>query len=186
MIPIGYDLIEKRTDGTTVVYIAFWRHLVFGILFAFGFYVLISGTVRLYQELPAEFWNRWSKEATLTLAFFCGAIAMPFFAVWFLKSGYKKIQLEIGRSRLRYLKVGIRGGILFSETYGSVKYSDITNATLKNSFIGNNIIEIQTAYNTHKVILLLPGTQQLICYQALQEAIQRDRIATNKGIDPIE
>lgn len=54
-----YDLIEKRPDGTTVVYIAFWRYCFFGLLFAGALYVLLWSIVNLYNERPPDFWQHW-------------------------------------------------------------------------------------------------------------------------------
>jgi hypothetical protein len=175
MLSITYDLIEKRPDGTTVVYISFWRYLIFGLLFVFAFYILLSATLKLYHELPSNFWNKWSKDATLTLSVFAGALATPLFAFWFLKDYYKKVQLEIGRSSLGYLKGGVRGGILLSDSYGSINYNDITSLNIKKLLIVNSVLEIQTSSVTHKVIILLSSSEQKIFLECLQEAIHSVR-----------
>jgi hypothetical protein len=166
-----YDLIEKRPDGTTVVYIAFWRYCFFGLLFAGAFYVLLWSIVNLYNERPPDFWQHWSQTAKFILGASIGALALPFFAYWMLKDLYKKVQLEINRSGLRYLRGGVRGGVLFSENYRNISYLDITNMDTEQQFFVNRVINIRTGSETHKIVLLLSENEKMRCFEAIQEAV---------------
>jgi hypothetical protein len=169
------DLIEKRGDGTTVVYIAFWRYCIFVFLFAFAFYALISIIVNLYDERQADFWQHWTHTATLMLGTTIVAIALPLFAYWVLKGFYKKIQLEINRSGLRYLRGGVRGGVLFSETYGNISYSDVTDIDMEQQILVNRVIRIHTGSETHKIVLLLSEKEKMRCFDAIRAAVEAAR-----------
>jgi hypothetical protein len=166
------DLIEKRGDGTTVVYIAFWRYCIFMFLFAFAFYALISIIVNLYDERPADFWQHWSQTAELMLGALVGAIALPFFAYWVLKGFYKKIQLEINSSNLRYLRGGVRGGILLSDTYVSINYHDIQDIDMEQHFFANRFISIRTLSETHRIVLMLFESEKIRCFDDIKAAVE--------------
>jgi|GEM_PF-4865473 len=166
-----YNLIEKRPDGKTVVYIAFWRYCFFGLLFAGAFYILIWTIVNLYEERPADFWQHWSQTAKFMLGASVGALALPFFAYWMFKGLYKKVQLEINRSGLRYLRGGVRGGVLFSENYRDISYLDITHMDTEQQFLVNRVINIRTDSETHKIVLLLSENEKMRCFEAIQEAV---------------
>ncbi|MBE5319994.1 hypothetical protein IM793_12550 [Pedobacter sp. MR2016-19] len=58
--------LERKPDGTLLAYIAFWRYLIFGAMFAGAFCMCIYGFVVLYQELPSGFYKHWNKQATVT------------------------------------------------------------------------------------------------------------------------
>ncbi|WP_457132149.1 hypothetical protein [Mucilaginibacter sp. UYNi724] len=170
------DLIEKRADGTTVVYIALWRYLFFGLLFALAFYELLSIVVNLYKERPADFWQHWSQTAELMLGALVGAIALAVFAYyWIRKDFYKKIQLEIGRSSLRYLSGGVRGGVLFSDTYRSINYHDIKDMNMKQEFFTNGVVTIQTLSETHRIILMLSESEKIRCLDVIRGAVEAAR-----------
>lgn len=166
-----YDLIEKRPDGTTVVYIAFWRYCFLGLLFAGAFYILIWTIVNLYEERAPDFWQHWSQTAKFILGASIGALALPFFAYWMFKGLYKKVQLEINRSGLRYLRGGVRGGVLFSENYGSINYRDVTDMDFEQQFLVNRVISIRAGSETHKIVLLLSEKEKMRCFEAIQEAV---------------
>ena len=166
-----YDLIEKKPDGTTVVYIAFWRYCFFGLLFAGAFYILIWTIVNLYEERPPDFWQHWSQTAKFILAASIGVLALPFFAYWMFKGLYKKVQLEINRSGLRYLRGGVRGGILFSENYGNISYTDVTDMDMEQQFMVNRVINIRTVSEIHKIVLLLSENEKMRCFEAIEGAI---------------
>lgn len=166
-----YELIEKRPDGTTVVYIAFWRYCFFGLLFAGALYVLLWSIVNLYNERPPDFWQHWSQTAKFMLGASIGALALPFFAYWMLKGLYKKVQLEINRSGLRYLRGGVRGGVLFSENYRNISYLDIINIDTEQQFLVNRVINIRTGSETHKIVLLLSENEKMRCLEAIHEAV---------------
>lgn len=166
-----YDLIEKKPDGTTVVYIAFWRYCFFLLLFAGAFYVLLWTVVKLYEERPPDFWQHWSQPAKFMAGASLGALAVPFFAYWMLKDFYKKIQLEINRSGLRYLRGGVRGGVLFSENYSNINYLAITKMDMEQQFLVNRVIRIQTGPETHKIVLLLSESEKMRCFEAIREAV---------------
>ena len=166
-----YDLIEKRPDGTTVVYIAFWRYCFFGLLFAGAFYILIWTIVNLYEERPPDFWQHWSQTAKFILGASIGALVLPFFAYWMFKGLYKKVQLEINRSGLRYLRGGVRGGILFSENYGKISYSEVTDMDMEQQLLVNRVISIRTVSETHKIVLLLSEKEKMSCFEAIQLAV---------------
>jgi len=164
-------LIEERPDGTTVVYISFWRYCIFGLLFVFAFYVLVSASFQLYKELPADYWHHWNQTATLTLCTIAAALAVPFFAYWMLKGFYKKVQLEIGRSGLRYLRGGVRGGILLSENYRSINYHDVTDMGIEQQFLVNRVIAIKAGSEIHKIVLLLSEREKMRCFEVIREAV---------------
>ena len=166
-----YDLIEKRPDATTVVYIAFWRYCFFGLLFAGAFYAFIWIIVNLYNERPPDFWQHWGQTAKLILGASIGALAVPFFAYWMFKGLYKKVQLEINRSGLRYLRGGVRNGVLFSENYRNISYLDITNMDTEQQFLVNRVIIIRPGSETHKIVLLLSENEKMRCFEAIQDAV---------------
>ncbi|RYY34886.1 MAG: hypothetical protein EOP46_11925 [Sphingobacteriaceae bacterium] len=166
-----YDLIEKRPDGTTVVYIAFWRYCFFGLLFAGAFYAFIWIIVNLYNKRPPDFWQHWSQTGKLILGASIGALTVLFFAYWMFKGLYKKVQLEINRSGLRYLRGGVRGGVLFSENYRNISYLDITDMDIEQQFLVNRVISIRTGSETHKIVLMLSENEKMRCFEAIQEAI---------------
>jgi hypothetical protein len=156
-------------------------------LFAFAFYGLISIIVNLYDERQADFWQHWTHTATLMLGTTIAAIALPLFAYWVMKGFYKKIQLEINNSNLRYLRGGVRGGILLSDTYVSINYHDIQDIDMEQHFFANRFISIRTLSETHKIILILSEGDKIHCFEAIQEAVvaarkrgPEDRIAIDK------
>ena len=172
--------VEQRPDGTLVAYIAFWRYLFFGLFFAWGLFICINILVRLYRELPADFWRHWDTAAAPAIILVL-AIAMPLFAYFLLKGGYKKVQLEIGKHSVRYLKGAIRGGILLSDNYVSVPLKDIINVELGRNLLGGGVINARTATQTHCMILLLSKDEQEVCYKILEEAIKNGRAAVVLG-----
>lgn len=169
------NLIENRTDGTTVVYIAFWRYCFIGLLFAGAFYVLLWTIVNLYHERPADFWQHWNQTAGLISGAFIGAIAILLFAYWMLNGFYKKVQLEIGRSSLRYLRGGVRGGVLLSDDYEHINYAAITDIKMDQQILVNGVILVQTGPKIHKIILLLTESEKLQCLAAIQAAVEAAR-----------
>ena len=170
-----YNLVEKRPDGTTVVYIAFWRYCFFGLLFAGAFYVFVWVIVNLYGERPADFWQHWTQTASLITGASLGALGTPFFAYWMAKDLYKKVQLEINRSSLRYLRGGVRGGVLFSENYRTISYHSITSIEMEQHFLANRIINIQTGEEKHRIVLLLSESEKMTCFDAIKDAVQAAR-----------
>ena len=87
------------------------------------------------------------------------------------KGLYKKVQLEINRSGLRYLRGGVRGGVLFSENYRNIPYLDINNMDTEQQFLVNRVINIRTDSETHKIVLLLSENEKMRCFEAIQEAV---------------
>nr|WP_157536309.1 hypothetical protein [Mucilaginibacter sp. L294] len=168
--------LERKDDGTLVAYIAFWRYLFFGVLFALAFYICMNAFVRLYQELPPGFYKSWDKPASITLFMLILAIAMLIWGYWLLKGGYKKVQFELTKYNVRYLKSGVRGGILLSDNDIFVSLRDITGVQLRQNMLGGGVITARTATQTHKMILLLSAEEQQVCYQALQEAIHNRQL----------
>lgn len=164
--------LERKPDGTLVAYIAFWRYLFFGVLFALGFYLCMRGFVILYQELPAGFYKHWDKKATITFLAPVLAIAMFAWGYFILKGGYKKVQFELDNHQVRYLRSGTRGGTILSEDTVSVALRDILEVESYRNPLGGGVITARTSNETHKIILLLSAEEQQICYKALMEAIQ--------------
>jgi Co/Zn/Cd efflux system component len=164
------DLIEKRADGTTVVYIAFWRYCFLAAIFAGALYILVCTFLKLYYERLVNFCQHWSQTAGLMLGAAVVAIAVTIFAYWMLKGFYKKVQLEIGRSGLRYLVGGVRGGVLLSDNYDHISYPAITGIEIDQQFLVNRVIIIRTVSKTHKIVLLLSESEKMRCLDAIQEA----------------
>ncbi|MGY4385181.1 hypothetical protein ACVWYN_002217 [Pedobacter sp. UYP24] len=105
-----------------------------------------------------------------------GAIALAVFAYyWIRKDFYKKIQLEIGRSSLRYLSGGVRGGVLFSDTYRSINYHDIKDMNMKQEFFTNGVVTIQTLSETHRIILMLSESEKIRCLDVIRGAVEAAR-----------
>ncbi|WP_457126725.1 hypothetical protein [Mucilaginibacter sp. HD30] len=140
-------------------------------MFAGAFYILLWTIVNLYDERPPDFWQHWSQTAKFILGASAGALAVPFFAYWMFKGLYKKVQLEINRSGLRYLPGGVRGGIMLSENYGNISYSDVTDMDMEQQFLVNRVISIRTGSETHKIVLLLSENEKMRCFEAIQEAV---------------
>ena len=174
--------LEYKADGTLVAYIPFWRYMFFGFFFAVGFVLCIIGFTRLYRELPTGFYQHWDKAANVALIVFILAMAMLLWGYWIMKGGYKKVQFELDSFHVRYLKNGIRGGILFSEQEVSVSLSDITAVELWPNALGGGEITARTATQTHSIRLILATDELQVCYRALQEAIQSRQLTltTNK------
>lgn len=165
-----YIHLEQKPDGTLVAYIAFWRYLFFGLFFAAAFCICINILVQLYRELPPGFWKRWDQGGMMAIILAL-AISMPFFAYGLLKGGYKKVQLEIDRHRVRYLRSAIRGGILLSDNYVFVPLEEIISVELRKNFLGGGVIIARTARQTHSMIVLLSQEEQEVCQRVLKEAI---------------
>lgn len=172
--------LERKPDGTLVAYIAFWRYLFFGVLFALAFYLCMRGFVLLYQELPSGFYKHWDKKATITFSAPVLAIAMFVWGYFILKGGYKKVQFELDKYQVRYLRSGTRGGTILSENTVSVTLRDIQEVESYRNPFGGGVITARTSNETHKIILLLSAEEQQICYKALMEAI-RNRHSDRKA-----
>lgn len=164
--------LERKPDGTLLAYIAFWRYLFFGALFAVAFYMCIYGFIILYQELPTGFYKHWDKQASVTFFAPVLAIAMFVCGYYLLKHGYKKVQFELDTYQVRYLRSGTRGGTILSENTVSVPLKDILEADLGQNLFGGGVITARTSTQTHTIILLLSTGEQQICYKALMEAVQ--------------
>lgn len=165
--------LEREADGTLIAYIGFWRYLFFGVLYAVGFYFCINAFIRLYQELPPGFYKHWDKGASVTFFMLLLGIALLLWGYFLLKGGYKKIQFELTASNVRYLKSGIRGGILLSQSEEYISISSILEVQLSQNALGGGTITARTAMQTHSINLLLSAEDQQICYQALREAISK-------------
>jgi hypothetical protein len=163
--------LERKPDGTLLAYIAFWRYLFFGALYAVAFCMCIYGFVVLYQELPSGFYKHWNKQATITFLAPVLAIAMFVWGYSLLKGGYKKVQFELDSYQVRYLRSGTRGGTVLSENSVSVPLRDILEVELRQNPFGGGVIKARTSNETHTMILLLSTEEQQICYRELQEAI---------------
>jgi hypothetical protein len=174
---IGPDMVgragnvERTPDGTLLAYIAFWRYLIFGALFAPACYACIHGFVILYQDLPSGFYKHWNEDATITFFILILAVAMFLWGYFLLKSVYKKVQFKLNNHNVCYLRNGIRGGIVFSESTVSVPLRDILDVELSKNLFGGGVITARTPTQTYKIILLLSAEEQQICFQALQNAI---------------
>jgi hypothetical protein len=168
------SLVEQRADGTLVAYIAFWRYVFFGLFFATGFCICIYILVRLCLELPLGFWKHWDSASAPAIILVL-AIAMPLFAYGVLKGGYKKVQLEISKYSVRYLRGAARGGILLSDNYVSVPLKDIISVSLRGNLLGGGVIDARTPTQVHSIILLLPQQEQELCLGILNEAISKAR-----------
>jgi hypothetical protein len=177
---LGFNTLEQKADGTLVAYLAFWRYAIFGALYAVAFGILITSFIYLCRELPPGFPQHWDQVATSAVVVLLIALAMPLFAYQLLKGGYKKVQFELDKYRVRYLKPGIRGGLLLSDNYISVSLRDITDMALGSGLFGNGVITVKTSTQTHSIILALSPAKQAICYQALKEAV------TNRQENPGE
>jgi hypothetical protein len=171
-----FSNLEQKADGTLIAYIGFWRYLFFGLFFAAAFYVCISIIVRLCRELPVDFWKNWDKAATAGLIILIFAICLPFFSYQLLKDGYKKIHFELTSNSVRYLKGGVRGGILLSDNYISVPLKHIVRVDLQRNLLGGGVITAVTPRQTHSVILLLSSEEQQTCLRALQERIRNQTV----------
>lgn len=178
---VRYILLEQKPDGTLVAYIAFWRYLFFGLFFAAAFCICINILVQLYRELPPGFWKRWDEGGMMAIILIL-AISMPLFAYSLLKGGYKKVQLEIDKHRVRYLRSAIRGGILLSDNYVYVPLEDISSMELRKGLLGGGVITVRTATQTHSMILLLSQEEQEVCYQTLREASKKRRANQSLGV----
>jgi hypothetical protein len=173
-----FSTLEQKADGPLVAYIPFWRYAIFGVLYAIAFCILITSFIYLCRELPPGFLHHWNQVATSAVVVLLIAVAMPFFAYQLLKGGYKKVQFDLDKCRIRYLKSGIRGGILLSDNYGSIALRDITDMELGSGLFGGGVVTVKTSSQIHSVILLLSPAKQAICYRALKEAV------TNRQEDP--
>lgn len=169
--PMQGSNLEQKADGTLVAYIAFWRYVFFGLLFVAAFFICINALIRLYQEAPGGFWKHWDEYTTMVLIMIIIAIVMLLMAFNILKGGYKKVQFELDNRRVRFLKNGIRGGILLSDNYISVPLNEIIAAQLDNNLFGGGVIKVRTATQTHAIILLLSTEEQLTCLRALENKI---------------
>ena len=170
--PFLYNNLERKPDGTLVAYISYWRYLIFGLLFVVGFWISYNGLVSFYQELPKGFWKNWDKVTTITFVLLIIVLAMPVMLFRFLKSNFKKVQLEINIDQVRYLKSAVKGGTLLSDQYQTVPYNQIVEVGFRQNPLGSGIIDLITSHQTHVVLLLLPVDQQFICYRSLQEAVK--------------
>ena len=170
---LDFSTLEQKADGTLVAYIPFWRYAIFGALYGLGFCILITSFVYLCRELPPSFPQHWDKIATSAAIILLIALTMPLFAYQLLKGGYRKVQFELDKTRVRYLKAGIRGGIILSDNYQSVSLKDVTNMELGSGLFGGGVITVKTPSQTHSLILLLSPAQQAICYHALKEAVAK-------------
>lgn len=178
-LPFLRGNLERKADGTLLAYIPFWRYLFFGLLFVPAFYICIHGLVRLHQELPTGFWKHWDQSTTVVAVVLVLTIGIPVFAYWLLKDGYRKVQFELNGYSVRYLRAGVRGGILFSENYTSILLKDITKVDLRQGLLGGGVITVYTSTQTHSGSLLLSTEEQQLCLQALKEAItihQRNQV----------
>lgn len=171
--PVTFTNLERRPDGTLVAYIAFWRYIIFGLLYAAGFYISLKGFIILYQQLPPYFWKHWDKAATVTLVCLILVIAFPFMAFNLLKSGYKKIQLEINKNSVRYLKSATKGGTLLSDNYDTINFEEIISIGLRQNPFGGGILDVSTSVKKHSIMLLLSVAEQMVCYRTLEEATNR-------------
>lgn len=163
--------LDRKADGTLLAYIAFWRYLFFGAIYAFAFYICMYGFVVLYQDLPSGFYKHWNKNASLTFFVLVLGAAMFIWGYSLLKSGYKKVQFELDNYNLRYLASGVRGGIILSESIVSVALSDIREVELRQNMFGGGVITARTSMQTHTIMLLLPEEELQICFTALKQAI---------------
>nr|WP_315423544.1 hypothetical protein [uncultured Pedobacter sp.] len=163
--------LERKPDGTLLAYIAFWRYLIFGAIFAGAFCMCIYGFVVLYQELPSGFYKHWNKQATVTFLAPVLATAMFFWGYSLLKGCYKKVQFELDNYQVRYLRSGTRGGTILSENSVSVPLKGILEVELRQNPFGGGVITARTSTEVHNIILLLSTGEQQICYRELQEAI---------------
>ena len=136
----------------------------------------------LYDERSPDFWQRWSQTAKLILGASIGALAVPFFAYRMFKGLCKKVQLEINRSGLRYLRGGVRGGVLFSGNYRNISYLDIINMAMEQQFLVNRVINIGTDSETHKIVLLFSENEKMRCFDAIKDAVaaaKKSRLETH-------
>jgi hypothetical protein len=164
-------LIEQKSDGVFYVYIAWWRYLVLEMAFALMLYVLITEFISIYKELPHGFLHHWNKDATIVLIGAAGIVMIAAYLIKLIRRGYKDVQMEIGKDYVRFRIPGIRGGMMLSDQYITLNYSEIQEISFRQAapLIGYVLI-LKTATKTHNINLILPPAEKIASYRILDQA----------------
>jgi hypothetical protein len=163
-------LIIQQSNGVFYVYIAYWRFIVMAIFLSPMLYVLVTGFIDLYQDLPKYFWQHWSKQETLTLIVLITILLIATVMVHLLIKGYKAVQLEIGKDYVRFRKRNVRGGIMLSSTYIMLKYSEIVQIDFHEAPLIGYVLSVKTANQVYRITLLLSPEEKVTSYRILDEA----------------
>lgn len=164
-------LIEQKSDGVFYVYIAWWRYLVLEMAFALMLYVLITEFISIYKELPRGFLHHWNKDATIVLIGATGIVMVAAYLIKLIRRGYKDVQMEIGKDYLRFRIPGPRGGMMLSDKYITLNYSEILEISFRQAapLIGY-VLNLKTATKTYNINLVLPPAEKIASYRILDQA----------------
>lgn len=166
-------LIVQKSDGVIYVYIAYWRSFFFPVILTLMLYVLSSGFLNLYRGLPGNYWHHWDKTATLLLVTILAMLLIIVFIVELLVTGYKAIQMEIGQDYVRFRKAGVKGGILLSNKYVTLKYSEITKIDFREAPLIGAVFDIKIPQETYHINLLLTPADKVAVYRILDSATDK-------------
>lgn len=163
------DEQDLENNQPSVFYISYWRYVLLACPFALMLFVICSEFWSIGQRFPVGFWKTWNGDSKLTLFLTAAIIFLVYYIIKLLKFGHHAIQLEIGGNYVKFRKRVIRGGIMLSDKYITLKFSEIKTLNIRKMKIIDYVIDIVTADETFSVVLIMSGEEKLSAYKILSD-----------------
>lgn len=151
-------------------YISYWRFVMLALVLTMMLYLVVSRFVNLYKDLPIDYWHNWDRNTMLVLLISIAILFIVFFIVRLLIKGYKAVQFEIGNDFVRFRKTGVKGGMILSDKYVTLKFTEIRQMDFRETPLIGYVLILKTGTETHHVNLLLSTSDKLACYRNLGQA----------------
>ncbi len=133
-------------------------------------YVLLTGFAEVIKGLPKGQLHHWTKDFTLVVVVGIGILVVIATIVGLLKMGYKAVQMEIGKDDVRFRKSTPRSGIMFSDRYVTLKYSELREIDFREMPLIGYVLQLKTPTETYVINLMLSASEKVAVYRLLDEA----------------